>query len=1339
MGALGATNVYAQANRAAAVKQNRALIYHGKLVRPDGRVPQGTLPVTITILSPDPKLCVLWKETQNVALDNGAFAMEIGHSVNRVGGAVTEFKNAFVNNPSAAPLVATCKDGSTSYTPGATDDRLLSAAFSDGSEIVEVSGMPIKSVPYALHAEELAGFGIANLVKISGAGSGVTLTPLQIDELQAMSDTALPFDMKTRKVKNVGVPVDPTDATTKTYVDNAISGAVISAGAGTVTSVSVAGGGLSVSSGTTTPTVSLAQANATTSGYLTSADWNTFNGKQAALGFTPISNALATGQVYLGVAGVATASNFGIGQMRNGAGTLQFPTACAASQTLTWSAVTDVLVCSNIDGLDAGKITTGNFAAARLGSGTADATKYLRGDGTWQTLPSGADHLGNHTATQNLNLASYQLVGNGGSSGISVTNAGDVGVGTTTPGQKLSVAGTIESTSGGFRFPDGSTQTTAATGGGGGGAGPSFHVHRNGTSSGGFSVLTKVTWTTESYDTNNNFASSRFTPTVAGKYLIIFSVECWNNTTNCQAAIYKNGSLYSQQQLLNVPMQTTQVTSVIDFNGTTDYVEAYVRNADTGDIYGDPTKTYFSGSQLSPMVSGTIAGTGTANSIPYWTSGTNLGNSPMFVNSGNVGIGTATPGEKLEVVGGKIKSPEFCIGASCITAWPSGGGGGGVSSVSVAGGALSVANGTSTPEITLNQATTSASGYLASTDWNTFNGKQSTSLATNQVWVGNGSSVAAAQYFGLGQLRSTATGSAQFPAACSANQTMVWSAITDVLACSNIDGLNADKITAGTVATARLGSGTADNTKYLRGDGTWQTLPSGADNLGNHTATANVNLATNKLVGNGGSLGLEISSTGTVGIGVTPGALYNLELNATNSRNFGMQRNSSGQGFPLNITAGGAASGGTDLAGGNLQLRSGYATGSGSSEIQFFTAQGLTSGALDRIPVQRMVLTGAGNLGIGTTTPSEKIDVSGKVKATEFCIGASCLTAWPSAGSGDVVGPASSTDNAVARFDTTTGKLLQNSGVTIDDSNNVTGINNLTAANNLTVDTNTLVVDATNNRVGIGTSTPSTGLHVLSAAGSTTAATIAVTGMSSKALAINTSNLSSVGVDITYGTAGAMAVNATSSSSGAIGFNSTNSGSTGYGVKSVVSGAGGFGVYGETSGTNGYGVYGKNSNAFGYAGYFDAPAGGYGLVVNTGNVGIGTTTPSAALHVVGDIKFTGVLTDISDERTKENVRPLEDAIRKITSLEGRSYNMIDDRTKRVEYGFLAQAVRKVFPALVVEDENGMLSVNYLGFIAPIVEAIKGQQKEIDELRAQSAELRRQNEELRERLERLESR
>lgn len=50
---------------------------------------------------------------------------------------------------------------------------------------------------------------------------------------------------------------------------------------------------------------------------------------------------------------------------------------------------------------------------------------------------------------------------------MSITSSGNVGIGSSNPGQKLTVAGTIESTSGGFKFPDGSVQTTAAAGGGG--------------------------------------------------------------------------------------------------------------------------------------------------------------------------------------------------------------------------------------------------------------------------------------------------------------------------------------------------------------------------------------------------------------------------------------------------------------------------------------------------------------------------------------------------------------------------------------------------------------------------------------------------------------------------------------------------------------------------------------------------------------------------------------------------------------------------------------------------------------------------------------------------------
>lgn len=80
------------------------------------------------------------------------------------------------------------------------------------------------------------------------------------------------------------------------------------------------------------------------------------------------------------------------------------------------------------------------------------------------------------------------------------------------------------------------------------------------------------------------------------------------------------------------------------------------------------------------------------------------------------------------------------------------------------------------------------------------------------------------------------------------------------------------------------------------------------------------------------------------------------------------------------------------------------------------------------------------NLGPGT---------SGQFLQTQ---GAAANPQWSTpAGSGDVVGPASATDNAIARYDSTTGKLIQDSGILISDSDDMSGLASITVNGNVNI------------------------------------------------------------------------------------------------------------------------------------------------------------------------------------------------------------------------------------------------------------------------------------------------
>lgn len=140
-------------------------------------------------------------------------------------------------------------------------------------------------------------------------------------------------------------------------------------------------------------------------------------------------------------------------------------------------------------------------------------------------------------------------------------------------------------------------------------------------------------------------------------------------------------------------------------------------------------------------------------------------------------------------------------------------------------------------------------------------------------------------------------------------------------------------------------------------------------------------------------------------------------------------------------------------------------------------------------------------------------------------------------------------------------------------------------------------------------------------------------------------------------------------------------------------------------------------------------------VINNGNVGIGTSSPAQKLHVVGNICATGTIGSCSDIRYKQNISPLTRSLTAILSLHGISYSWKKNEFPQMQFGnerqigFSAQEVEKLFPEIVMTDTNGYKSVDY-GRLTPIlVEAVKEQQQQIDELKKEQLQMQQQIAEL----------
>ena len=139
--------------------------------------------------------------------------------------------------------------------------------------------------------------------------------------------------------------------------------------------------------------------------------------------------------------------------------------------------------------------------------------------------------------------------------------------------------------------------------------------------------------------------------------------------------------------------------------------------------------------------------------------------------------------------------------------------------------------------------------------------------------------------------------------------------------------------------------------------------------------------------------------------------------------------------------------------------------------------------------------------------------------------------------------------------------------------------------------------------------------------------------------------------------------------------------------------------------------------------YNGAPA-GVAFVIGNGDINTQAyargNNPSNAFIVKydGSATLAGDLTVNSDARLKSNIVSLGSTLAKLMQIDGKSYTM-KSNDKESKIGLLAQEILEVFPELVKagEDKNETLSVNYQGLIPVLINAIKEQQNQIDELKS----------------------
>ncbi len=335
------------------------------------------------------------------------------------------------------------------------------------------------------------------------------------------------------------------------------------------------------------------------------------------------------------------------------------------------------------------------------------------------------------------------------------------------------------------------------------------------------------------------------------------------------------------------------------------------------------------------------------------------------------------------------------------------------------------------------------------------------------------------------------------------------------------------------------------------------------------------------------------------------------------------------------------------------------------------------------------------------------------------------------AGAGDVIGPGTSTNNEVPRFDGITGTQLKNSSVTISDAGQLSAVS---FAGSLSSSSFTGALSTANG--GTGLTTIGTANQLLSVNGTGTGLTY---------IAPPSSMIyPGAGIAVSTGTAWGTSFNNTTTpitqAYGGTGFNT-------YAIGDILVcssantltklAAGTSGQFLKTNGTASAPSWGSLSSSISGTPNQITVTGTTSLTLSTpqsigttssvqfGSFGVGT----AASGTSGEIRATNNITAYysSDARLKINVRPIDSALAALDKIRGVRFDWTDEYLKehggedpvfnrKQDVGLIAQEVQAVLPEIVTERDNGYLAIKYDRVVALLVQAVKELKEEVEELK-----------------------